>query len=139
MATILIVEDDADLVETYTDLLAAKGYVTTSASTAADAVHLAISTQPSIVILDLSLPGSSGIGVLDFVRGYKLLENTKILVVTGHAEMTNSELIEKADVVLSKPVSNEQLLAMIARLLRLSEAINRSNSALCEGGDCGRP
>lgn len=119
MATILIVEDDADLVETYSDLLEAKGYVTTSASSAADAIQLAVSAEPSIVILDLNLPGSSGIRVLDFIRGYKPLENTKILVVTGHSEMTNPELVEKADIVLSKPVSNEQLLAMIGRLLRL--------------------
>lgn len=118
MAKILIVEDDADLVETYADLLEAKDYVTTSASSTADAIQLAVSTEPSAVILDLSLPGSSGIRVLDFIRGYKPLENTRIIVVTGHSEMTNSELVEKADLVLSKPVPNEQLLAMIGRLLR---------------------
>lgn len=137
MAKILIVEDDADLVETYTDLLEAKGHVPISASSAADAIELAISTEPSIIILDLSLPGVSGTHVLDLIRGYKPLENTRILVVTGHSEMTTSELVEKADIVLNKPVSNEQLLAMIARLLRLSEATSLSNRALSESSDCG--
>lgn len=122
MAKILVVEDDADLAETYTDLLGARGYTTSSASNVADAIQLAVSTEPSAVILDLSLPGSSGLGVLDFIRSYKPLQNTMVLVVTGHSEMTNSGLVDKADLVLSKPVTNDQLLAMIERLLRLSDA-----------------
>lgn len=118
MDKILIVEDDADLVETYTDLLDAKGYATTSAFTVATAIQMAISTEPSVIILDLNLPGSSGIGVLDFVRSCKPLAHTKILVVSGHSEMTELGLVDKADIVLTKPISNEQLLTIVERLLR---------------------
>ncbi len=127
MDRILIVEDDADLVEAYTDLLEAKGYATISASSAADAIQLAVSTEPLIVILDLGLSGSSGTRVLDFIRGYKPLENTRILVVTGHSETTDPRFlaigpVEQADFVLTKPVPNEHLLAVIERLVRYSEA-----------------
>ena len=122
MTRILVVEDDADLVETYVDLLESKGFTVFSASRASEAVQFAMHSPPSIVILDLSLPGGSGMGVLDFVRSQKLLKETKVIVVTGHSEMTDATAIEKADIVLSKPISNDQLLKMIVRLLGLSES-----------------
>ena len=118
MAKILIVEDDADLVETYMDLLDAKGYATISAASVADAIQLAVSEEPSIVILDLGLPGGSGVSVLDFIRGHERLQNTRILVISGRTEMANLGLADKADIILTKPVSNEQLVSMIERLLR---------------------
>ena len=118
MAEILIVEDDADLVETYVDLLEAKGYATISAASVADAIQLAVSAEPSIVILDLGLPGGSGMRVLDFVRSHERLQNTRILVISGRTEMANLGLADKADIILTKPVSNEQLVSMIERLLR---------------------
>ncbi len=128
MTKILVVEDDADLVETYVDLLESKGFTVFSASRASEAVELAAHWCPSIVILDLSLPGGSGMGVLDFVRSQKLLKETKVIVVTGHSEMTDATAVEKADILLSKPVSNDQLLRMIVRLLSLSETrISRSH------------
>lgn len=137
MPTILIIEDDADLVDTYTDLLETKGYVTTTASNAADAIQLATRIQPPIVILDLGLPGGSGTDILDFIRSYKPMENTKVMVVTGHSEMTNLGVLDNADLVLSKPVSNEQLLAMIERLLRLAEGIVLPHGAVPSIGGCG--
>jgi CheY-like chemotaxis protein len=118
MKNILIVEDDRDLVETYTDLLESKGYSTTAASKVDTAVQLAATTKPALIILDLSLPGISGLGMIDLIRSHEWLKDTKILVVTGHAEMTHdAQLLEKAHLVLSKPVSNEQLLLMVDRLL----------------------
>jgi hypothetical protein len=43
--------------------------------------------------------------------------------------MTNLGLVDKADIVLNKPVSNEQLLTMIERILRSSKEIGLSNPA----------
>ena len=126
MAKILIVEDDADLVETYVDLLEAKGYATISAVSVADAIQLAVSEEPSIVILDLALPGGSGVSVLDFIRSHERLRNTRILVISGRTEMANLGLADKADIILTKPVSNEQLVSMIDRLLRQSGDKNLS-------------
>lgn len=137
MPTILIIEDDTDLVDTYTDLLETKGYVTKTASNAADAIQLTTRIKPPIVILDLGLPGGSGTDILDFIRSYKPTENTKVMVVTGHSEMTNLGVVDKADLVLSKPVSNEQLLAMIERLLRLADGTILPHRAVSNIGGCG--
>lgn len=112
MATILIVEDDLDLVETYTDLLEAKRFKVMSVLRAADAIQLITRNKPDIIILDLNLPGESGVVVISFVRRYPPIASTRIIVATGHPEMIQrtSHICSKVDAILTKPVSNETLL-----------------------------
>jgi CheY-like chemotaxis protein len=115
MAKILIVEDDLDLVETYTDLLEAHGHSITAVPRASEAIKIITQHKPAIIILDLNLPGEPGGLVINFIRGYKPVANTKIIVATGHPEMMSGAnfIVSKVDAVLTKPVSNRQLLALI--------------------------
>lgn len=115
MAKILIVEDDLDLVETYTDLLEAQGHQVIAVPRASEAIQNVVRCRPSVIILDLNLPGEPGGLVINFVRGYKPLANTKIIVATGHPEMVSNTnfIASKVDAFLTKPVSNHQLLALI--------------------------
>jgi CheY-like chemotaxis protein len=114
MQKVLIVEDDADLVETYTDLLEMHHYSVTSTAKANEAVTLVTRIKPNVVLLDLNLAGYSGTVVISMVRGYKLLKDTKIVVITGHPELLqHSADASRVDLVLSKPVSNQVLLDTI--------------------------
>lgn len=116
MQGILIVEDDADLVETYTDLLEAHRYSVKSTPKAIDAVTMVMRFHPSIVLLDLNLAGHSGTIVINVIRKQPNLKDTKIIVVTGHPEMLKNYDAARVDYILSKPVSNERLLETIAGL-----------------------
>jgi two-component system, OmpR family, alkaline phosphatase synthesis response regulator PhoP len=114
----LIVEDDVDLVETYTDLLEAHGYSIISVLRAADAIRVATREKPNLIILDLNLPGDSGGLVLNFVRRYPPIAKTKIIVATGQPEMvTKLYAIHKADAILTKPIANHILIHTLDRLL----------------------
>jgi CheY-like chemotaxis protein len=115
MAKILIVEDDLDLVETYTDLLEAQGHMVISVPRASEAIQNVVRCRPTVIILDLNLPGEPGGLVINFVRGYKPLAHTKIIVATGHPEMMQGTnfIASHVDAVLTKPVSNDQLLKLI--------------------------
>lgn len=114
MGKILIVEDDPDLVETYTDLLEMHHHSVSSVGKANDAIALVTRLKPNIVLLDLNLAGYSGAVVISMIRGYQPLKNTKIVVVTGHPEMLqNSPDCARVDLILSKPVSNERLLEIV--------------------------
>lgn len=121
---ILIVEDDLDLVETYTDLLEGHGYTVISVLRASDAIQIATRQKPSLIILDLNLPGDSGGMVLNFVRRYPPIAKTKIIVATGQPDMINTAayVSDKADAVLTKPISNHILLETIHDLLNLTPA-----------------
>jgi len=114
MERILIVEDDTDLVETYTDLLEVHNHSVASSPRAIDAIKLVTRFKPSIVLLDLNLAGHSGTVVIDLIRAYEPLKNTKIVVITGHPELLhNNKHAARVDLILSKPVSNEKLLQTI--------------------------
>ena len=114
----LIVEDDLDLVETYTDLLGAHGYNIISVMRAADAIRVAIRERPQLIMLDLNLPGDSGGLVLNFVRRYPPIAKTKIIVATGQPEMvTKLYAVHKADAILTKPIANQKLIHTLNLLL----------------------
>jgi two-component system, chemotaxis family, response regulator PixG len=116
MSKILIVEDDADLVETYTDLLEMNHHSVTSTAKANDAITLVTRIKPNLVLLDLNLAGYSGTVVINMIRNYPLLRDTKIVVITGHPEMLQgSRDSSRVDLILSKPVSNEQLMETVKR------------------------
>jgi CheY-like chemotaxis protein len=113
---VLIVEDDEDLVETYTDLLKLHHHSVMAVNKAIDAVTLVARFKPSVVLLDLNLAGYSGTVVINTIRGYQPLKDTKIVVITGHPEMLkDSKDSSRVDLVLSKPISNEQLLETVAQ------------------------
>jgi CheY-like chemotaxis protein len=122
MAKILIVEDDQDVVETYTDLLETKGHTIQSVMRASEAILVVSRYRPDVIILDLNLPGDSGTSVVSFVRGYPTVANTKIIVASGHPEMLKRSgyVAYGVDAILPKPVSNQTLLetidAFIAKL-----------------------
>lgn len=114
MEKILIVEDDADLVETYTDLLELHHHSVTSVGRVNEAIPLVMWFKPHIVLLDLNLAGHSGTVMINIIRRSQPLKDTKIVVITGHPELLkDSQDADRVDLVLSKPISNEQLLTTI--------------------------
>ena len=113
---ILIVEDERELAYSLRQALQAKGYQAKTALNGFEALSVLETTQPAAVILDLSLPGLSGLELLQRVRS--LAARTKILVVTGHSQEFG-HLASQLGVseVLQKPVTLDVLLASVARLV----------------------
>jgi len=116
---VLVVEDDADLVETYTDLLTAHNYAVTSVSKASDAIAVVTKLLPDIILLDMNLPDNSGTVVISLARQYKRLAHTKIIVVTGYPEILQKRnyISLRVDLILRKPVQNDTLLQKMSELL----------------------
>ena len=120
MSNILIVEDDLDLVESYVDLLTAAGHSVTFVLRAAEAFRAISRNPPDLILLDLNLPGDSGLVVINFVRSWHMLRKCKIIVATGHIEMLkNSSMISnRVDQILEKPISNIELVEIITTLIK---------------------
>jgi len=74
---------------------------------------------PSIVILDMMLPGVSGFKVCERIRLNKALKKVKILAVSSAGDQTWKKQVLKlgADAALSRPCSNEDFVSMFARLV----------------------
>ncbi len=117
---ILVVDDDPALRRTLRANLAARGYDVVVVETGEDAL-VAVATQvPALVILDLMLPGLSGLDVCQAVRAR--LE-TPILVLSARGEgATKVRALDLgADDYLTKPFGMDELLARVRALLRRVE------------------
>ena len=114
--TILICEDEPALRELVRASLDS-GYRFAEASDGFVALKLAQELVPDAVILDLMLPGLSGLEVLAGLRGDERLRHTRVLVVTAWSESHEDIVAAGADDFLPKPFEPDVLKAKIENLL----------------------
>jgi two-component system alkaline phosphatase synthesis response regulator PhoP len=117
-ARILLVEDEANLRRTITDLLKSDGYEVSTSDDGLEAQELAMSKPFDLIILDVMLPSRSGFDVCRHLRRHGV--NTPILMLTARSELTNKVQGFKAggDDYLTKPFETPELQARIEALLR---------------------
>ncbi len=116
-ASILIVEDEADLAGVMADYVRAAGYAPQVVGDGAAAVALVKRDPPTLVVLDVMLPGLDGLNVCRAVRAFS---NVPIVMVTAKVEEIDRLLgLEVgADDYLCKPFSPRELVARIKAILR---------------------
>lgn len=115
---VLIVDDDPSMARAIQRVLHATGYKTLVANEGFQAGSLLHSFAPSLMTLDLRMPGLDGFGVLRFLRDSHPRPLLRVLVVSGESEQRLREARELgADDAIAKPFTNEQLLAAVQVLL----------------------
>jgi two-component system KDP operon response regulator KdpE len=118
---ILIVDDDIQIRRALHHALLARGYRITQAASGEEALNLAAAEPPSLVVLDLSMPGKSGLEVCKELRTWS---KAPILVLSVRDRDTDkiAALDLGADDYLTKPFNTGELLARIrAHLRRVKE------------------
>src|SRR5512136_270791 len=104
---VLIVEDERDIAALFRHVMDLAGYRTEVASNGKLALERLATCEPAVVLLDLSLPGISGVNVLQRMRVDERLKHVPVVVVTAYAELADSMAVEP-DLVMLKPVSAVQ-------------------------------
>ncbi|MDD4527490.1 MAG: response regulator [Candidatus Margulisbacteria bacterium] len=124
--TILIIDDDKELVEEITEILTFEGYQVLSAHTGDTGLVLFKSCQPRLVLLDMKLPGISGIKLISIFKS--LQPNTPIIMISGrpvYSPLCKQDKIEHnleeqrlkmVDLFMNKPFAVEHLISSIDRL-----------------------
>lgn len=114
---ILVVDDDPGILKLVTLNLELEGYQVTTASDGNTALQLIENEQPTLVILDVMMPGLDGFQVCERVRQFS---DVPILILT--AKGRNEEIIHGlnigADDYVVKPFSSDELLARVRAILR---------------------
>lgn len=117
---ILIIEDDPDIAESLRYNLEREGMRTEVAESGEKGLRLALNQVPSLILLDLMLPGMSGSELCRRFRREPLTEKTPIIILTAKASETDkiSGLELGADDYITKPFSVKELLARVRAVLR---------------------
>jgi two-component system, OmpR family, phosphate regulon response regulator PhoB len=117
---ILVVDDEPDIVALVVYHLAKAGFRISTASNGADALRLAQQDRPALVVLDLMLPGMSGLEVLDQLRADDSGQDIGVLLLTARREEADriKGLSSGADDYLTKPFSPQELVLRVRNILR---------------------
>lgn len=120
---ILVAEDDRDIAELISHFLRKEGWSAHVAAAGDEALAYARSHAVDLVILDVMMPGLSGLEICRALRGDKVTEAIPIIMVTARAEETDRILgLELgADDYLPKPFSPNELVARVRAILRRSK------------------
>ena len=111
----LIIEDEDDLAEIFSEALAAAGYETQTVNDGNQALAELEKITPGIIILDLHLPGVDGGKILNSIQADERLENTRVVVTSADAAFADA-LRDQVDMVLLKPITFSQLRDITSRL-----------------------
>ena len=124
-STVLVVDDEPRIVEFLLENLRADDYSVLTASNGEEAIDVLSRTRPDLILLDVVLPGMSGIDVCRRVRGGDAVNdpwdpNLPIIMLSAKAEHTDRVrgLSRGADDYVTKPFHYPELLARIAGLLK---------------------
>jgi two-component system phosphate regulon response regulator PhoB len=117
---VLVVDDEPDIVALVAYHLAKAGYRVSTAATGPDALNVARRDRPSLIVLDLMLPGISGFDVIEQLRADPATATIAVLMLTARKDEPDRirGLSLGADDYLTKPFSPAELVLRIGAILR---------------------
>jgi CheY-like chemotaxis protein len=133
---VLIVDDNRDMTDSLAFLLRAWGHKPCSAYDGKEGLRLALEFQPEVMLLDIALPGTSGLDIARTVRARPEFKDTLLVAITGLARPEEQESCRQAgiDRHLAKPFD----LGELERMLQLkkdeiaSQSPSRSGASAAE-------
>ena len=117
--TILIVEDNELNMKLFEDILHMQGYITAKSTDGSDAVELTRSEHPDLILLDIQLPGRSGLDITRTLKADDDLKNIPVIAVTSFALEGDRENIlgHGCNGYIPKPIKINGFLEAISRHL----------------------
>jgi len=119
MSLVLIIEDNEKNLKLARDVLQAKGYRTIEAVTGEEGVKLAKERKPDLVLMDIQLPGISGIEAFKQIRADAKTKAIPVIALTASVTPTDRTAITAAgfDAFLGKPINLKEFVETVRRLV----------------------
>lgn len=117
--TILIVDDEPNIVESLEFLMKREGFDTLVAGDSEGALHAMESGRPDLVLLDVMMPGKDGYEVCRQIRATPEWQKAKIIMLSAKSRDTEiaKGLAVGADAYITKPFSSKELVQQVNRVL----------------------
>ncbi len=115
---VLLIEDEPNIAEAIRFLLTREGWQVETHGEGTDAVQVIRGTKPDLVILDVMLPGKSGMDILRDLRDVEDMQSLPVLMLTARGQSRDREMAENAGVsrFMTKPFSNAEVLTAVRDL-----------------------
>lgn len=117
MKSILIIDDNKDIIELFRTILESSGYKCTVASGGKEGLEQLHGKSFDLTLLDLAMPEVSGIDVLEAVKKDTKLKTTKILIITASSptESETARIRREYNVldIVKKPINKAKLLQLV--------------------------
>jgi len=117
---ILIVEDDDLNMRLFCDLLADRDYEILTSRTAQEAWNVASTQHPSLILMDIQLPGGSGLDIAKWIKADDKLKDIPIVAITAFAMKGDKEKILQGgcEEYISKPIEIRSFLSKVDQFLK---------------------
>lgn len=128
MARVYIIDDDAQLLRMVGLMLERGGHAVTLINDPMQGIEQILSHPPDVLVVDVMMPGKSGHDLTREVRGTKGIEHLPILIMTARSQDVDrrAALDSGADAYLSKPVTSQELLDRVDKLLAKRPAVPKT-------------
>lgn len=133
MKTILLIEDNKEILENTVEILELAGYEVLQADNGKAGVAIALEAHPDLIVSDIMMPGLDGYGVLHLIQKHPELADTPFIFLTAKTERTDfrKSMEMGADDYITKPFNDTELLnAVESRLNKVSRIKNHTSEAL---------
>lgn len=116
---ILIVEDEANILESLSYLLRREGFEVSAAEDGADVMNLINTRKPDLLILDVIVPGTDGFQILRDIRAAPATADLPVIMLTARVQQKDRQLAEDigASAFMTKPFANAEIVSTVKRLI----------------------
>ncbi|MFZ2949591.1 MAG: sigma-54 dependent transcriptional regulator [Desulfuromonadaceae bacterium] len=121
MQTILVIDDEKDIITSLTGILEDEGYQVLCAESGAEGIETALQELPDLILLDIWMPGMDGLEALERIK--LLLPQVTVVMISGHGTIETAVRATKLGAFdfIEKPLSLEKVLISVANALQLQK------------------
>lgn len=125
MTKVLVIEDNETNMELTTALLFASGYTVLQAWTAEEGIRLAIEEMPSLILMDISLPGMDGLTATSILKKDPQTQDIPIVALTAHAMKGDEAKALQAGCCgyLTKPIDTRSFPRALEEFMRMENEL----------------
>ncbi|HEY1056778.1 MAG TPA: response regulator [Emticicia sp.] len=126
MKKVLVIEDNADLLENISELLSLSNYTVLSANNGVEGIRIAINEKPDLVICDIMMPQLDGYGVFHAIQRHEDLQQIPFIFLTAKSDSgeVRKAMSLGADDYIMKPFDQTDLLSTVENRLKIAEKRN---------------
>ncbi|MFN0264750.1 response regulator transcription factor [Tepidamorphus sp. 3E244] len=124
--TVLVAEDEPNIVESLSFLLERAGFDVTVEPDGRNALDAALANVPDVLILDVMLPSMDGYEILRQLRADARCKSLPVVMLTakGQREDRDTAMESGADLFITKPFSNKEIVAAVESLVSGRQAVS---------------